>query len=400
MSSRREFLASAVASAGIAAFGLPRIAFARVPTERRLVFVVLRGAMDGLAAVPPYGDSNYREVRDYLALPEPGEAGGVIPLDRRFALNAALAPVAPMFKDGDAIAFHAVATPYRDRSHFDGQDVLENGTTASHDTRDGWLNRALALYGDGAQRAGLAVGNGVPLTLRGSVPVASWAPSNLPGLDPDLLAALRASYRGDAHFEMALDEGAQSEALAQVALGDARGMGPQGPGANAFAQLAPAAGKLLAAAAGPRVAVMECFGWDTHQGQGTVQGRMADTLKAFAQGVAGMKQSLGPAWRDTVVMAASEFGRTVRPNGTGGTDHGTATAAFLFGGSLAGGRVIADWPGLDRLYQDRDLAPTRDVRAVTKAVLRDHLEIPEGDLDRTVFPESIEAKPVDGLMRA
>ncbi|HUC61207.1 MAG TPA: DUF1501 domain-containing protein [Alphaproteobacteria bacterium] len=399
MSSRRDFLVGAIAGAGVAAIGLPRIAFARVPTEKRLVFVVLRGAMDGLAALPPYGDPHYREVRGYLALPEPGEEGGMIPLDRRFALNAALAPIAPLFKDGDAIAFHAVATPYRDRSHFDGQDVLENGTATPYERRDGWLNRALELYGAGAQHAGLAVGNGVPLTLRGPVPVASWAPTRLPGLAPDLLAALRASYRGDPHFEMALDEGAQSEALAEIALGDERAMAPPGPGANAFAELAPAAGKLLAAADGPRVAVIECLGWDTHQGQGTVKGRMADTLWALARGIAGMKQSLGPAWRETVVMAATEFGRTARPNGTDGTDHGTATAAFLFGGALAGGRVIADWPGLDRLYQDRDLAPTRDVRAATKTVLRDHFEIPERDLDRTVFPESVGTKPVDGLMR-
>ena len=127
---------------------------------------------------------------------------------------------------------------------------------------------------------------------------------------------------------------------------------------------------------------------------------MANTLKALAQGIVGMKRSLGPAWRDTVVMAASEFGRTVRPNGTGGTDHGTATAAFLFGGALAGGRVIADWPGLDRLYQNRDLAPTRDLRSVTKAVLRDHFDIPETELERTVFPESGGAAPMGGLMRA
>lgn len=402
MFSRRHVLLGLAVGSSAAAFGLPRIAFAKISTERRFALVILRGAMDGLAAVPPYADPNYRSLRGPLALPEPGKEGGIIPVDNFFGLNAALEPVAPFFKKGEALVLHATATPYRERSHFDGQDVLENGTATPHATQDGWLNRALGLYGGDARRIGLAVGQGVPLALRGEVPVQSWAPSQLLGLPPAMVQKLAALYKGDRTFEMALEEGVQSETLAEVALGDGRMMGAQGPQANAFAKLAPDAGKLLAAKDGPRVAVMECLGWDTHQGQGTVQGRMANTLKAFASGIAGLAQSLGPAWRDTVVLAVSEFGRTVRANGTGGTDHGTATAAFLFGGAVHGGRVIASWPGLEqgRLYQGRDLAPTLDLRAALKAILRDHLELPEGGLDRVVFPASAPVKPMGGLVKS
>jgi uncharacterized protein (DUF1501 family) len=401
MLSRRDVLLGVALGSGAAALGLPRIAFADAPTEKRFVLVILRGGMDGLAAVPPYRDPGYRALRGSLALAEPDRQGGVIPLDNRFGLNAALAPVAPYFKRGEAMVIHAVATPYRERSHFDGQDVLENDTVTPHATQDGWLNRALALMGGDTRHTGLAVGLGVPLALRGKVPVESWAPAQLPGLAPALVHKLAALYNGDLVFEMALEEGVQAEALADTALGDQRKMDAQGPQPNVFAKLAPNAGKLLAARDGPRVAVMECLGWDTHQGQGTVAGRMADTLAAFANGIAGLEQSLGPAWQQTVVLAATEFGRTARPNGTGGTDHGTATAAFLFGGAVHGGRVVARWPGLGegQLYQGRDLAPTLDLRAVCKAVLRDHLGLPADALDRAVFPGSTAVRSLDGLVK-
>ena len=401
MMKRRDVLLGLALGSSAIALGRPRVAFARIPGERRFVLVILRGGMDGLAAVPPYGDPNYAGMRGPLALPGPGQQDGIIAIDNFYGLNAALGPVAPLFKQSEALALHAVATPYRERSHFDGQDVLENGTATPHATRDGWLNRALALYGADSRRMGLAVGPGVPLALRGAVPVQSWAPSQLPGLPPQFIEKLAAMYRGDKTFEMALEEGVQAETLAEETLGDQRMMGPQGPQANAFAKLAPDAGKLLAAKDGPRVAVMECLGWDTHQGQGTVQGRMADTLKAFAEGIAGLATSLGLAWKDTVVLAGSEFGRTVRANGTAGTDHGTATAAFLFGGAVAGGRVVASWPGLDqgRLYQGRDLAPTLDLRGAIKTVLRDHLELPADALDRVVLASSAQIKPIPGLIR-
>jgi uncharacterized protein (DUF1501 family) len=400
---RRNFLKSLGAAGAAAALGLPRIAFANIPGERRLVIVLLRGGMDGLGAVPPIGDADYASARGALALPAPGADGGVLPLDGIFGLNAALAPVQPLFQKREALAVHAVATGYRDRSHFDGQDVLENGTATPHATQNGWVNRALSLYGSSAGKLGLSVGQGVPLALRGAVPVHSWAPANLPGLPPDLLRKLEALYRGDAAFALAFEEGVQSEALATQMLGDDNKMGAVGPQANAFARLAPDAGKLLAAAEGPRVAVMECLGWDTHQGQGTVKGRLADTLRAFATGIADMATALGPAWNETIVIASTEFGRTVAGNGTGGTDHGTASAMFLFGGNLAGGHVLtARWPGLDRsrLYQGRDLVPTLDQRSVIKGVLRDHLEMPPEALDRAVFPQSEGLRAVGGLLRA
>jgi uncharacterized protein (DUF1501 family) len=352
--------------------------------------------MDGLAAVPPVGDPDYRTARGALALPR------TLPLDGVFALNPALAPVAGLFTSGEALALHAVATPYRDRSHFDGQNVLEGGALRAHETADGWVNRALSLYGSTARRVGLAVGADIPFALRGGAPVESWSPTKLPGLPQDLVARLAQLYRGDPAFARALDDGVQSEALADAALAEDERGGAVGPVAGAFAKLAPDAGKLLAAPNGPRVAVIECLGWDTHAGQGTTEGRLHQTLAAFAEGIAGLKRSLGPAWSDTVVVAASEFGRTVSVNGTGGTDHGTATASFAFGGRVAGGGVLARWPGLarDRLYQGRDLAPTADLRALLKTVLRDHLQMPIAEIERAVFPGSAEVRPLDGVLRS
>jgi uncharacterized protein (DUF1501 family) len=238
------------------------------------------------------------------------------------------------------------------------------------------------------------------------VPVNSWAPSPLPGLAPDTIDRIKALYTGDPQFALAFEEGVQGETFVATALGDGTGNGMMGSPKDGkprsqFTPLAESTGKLLAAPDGPRVAVMESLGWDTHVGQGLEKGRMADALGQLGGGIAAMAQAMGPAWNDTVVIAASEFGRTVAMNGTNGTDHGTATAVFVAGGAVAGGRVVSQWPGLarDRLYQSRDLMPTTDLRAVLKGVLRDHLRVPETVLAQAVFPGSAAVKPMNGVVR-
>jgi uncharacterized protein (DUF1501 family) len=306
----------------------------------------------------------------------------VLDLDGVFGLHPALAPIHGWFGEGGLLPVHAVATPYRDRSHFDAQDLLENGTPRPHGAADGWLNRALAFLEADGSRLGLAVGTAVPLVLRGEVPVAAWSPPVIPAAEPDFLERVAVLWRGDAALAGLLEEAMAGADLSGRAMGDL----PRGRGRQGLA-MATAAGRLLAEPEGPRIAVLELGGWDTHAGQGTVRGRMAAPLAGLAAALAALREALGPAWALTAGAAVTEFGRTVVPNGTGGTDHGTAGAALVFGGAVAGGRVLARWPGLgDRdLLEGRDLAPTQDLRAILAALLIQHARLPEHAL-ATVFP--------------
>lgn len=400
MTTRRQFIARASGAGLIAASGLPGLAFAAAPTDRRLVLVILRGGMDGLAALPPYGDPAYGSLHGKLAIAPAGRAGGALRLDGMFGLHPALAPLHRFYQRGELLPVHAVAIAQRTRSHFDAQDVLENGAARAHAVPDGWLNRALRALHAGDRRLGLAVGYAVPPVLRGDVPVASWAPARLPAAPPALLDKLARLYTGDPVLGSALAEGRRAQDMAKKVLGDSKMKGGNLRSPGRFKTLAEAAGRLLGAADGARIGVIEMGGWDTHANQGAHDGRLARNLSLLAGGLAALAERLGPAWRDTVVIAATEFGRTARMNGTRGTDHGTASAAFLLGGAVAGGRVAARWPGLapDALYQNRDLAPTSDMRALFKTVLRDHLGIAQGTLDRDIFPGSAGAPPPPGAL--
>ena len=397
MLSRRAALRATLAGSALAFCGMPLIARAATPGEARFVFVILRGGMDGLAAVPPYADPDFAALRGELAGAAPGAEKGPLDLDGRFALHPQLKSFHALYAKGEALVAHAVAAPYRERSHFDAQDLLENGTDRPHGADTGWINRALALLG-GERRLGLAIGQSVPLAMRGTVPVASWAPSHLGGADADFVQRVAALYRADPVLGPAIAQGLDAQGMSMAALGGEASMAGKRGGASVRA-LAEAAGKLLAAPNGARVAMLEIGGWDTHAGQ---QGRLGQALAMLDDGLAAVAQALGPAWRQTAVAVATEFGRTAVPNGTGGTDHGTAGAAFLVGGAVRGGRVVANWPGLakSKLLQGRDLAPTTDVRAVFKGVLRDHLGLPEAELARVVFPGSEAVRPLDGLIRA
>ena len=402
MLTRRSIL-SALGSAGLAAT-VPRLALAAAPTDRRFVLVILRGALDGLAAAPPYGDPDYRGRRGALALDEPGAEGGALDLGGRFGLHPALAGLHGFYRRGEMLVVHAVAGAYRGRSHFDAQDMLESGVAVPHRARDGWLNRALAAMPGAATgaREGLALGQTVPLALRGKMQVASWAPTDLPAVEPSLMQAIAQLYAGDGLLGPAVRDGLKSQSFADQVLNDGNRMNtPPGAGRQQFLQAAAAAGKLMAPAEGARIAAMDIGGWDTHANQGAARGRLAQVLQTLDEGLQALAAGLGPAWRETVVLVATEFGRTVEPNGTGGTDHGTGGVAFLLGGAVQGGRVVADWPGLSsaRLFEGRDLAPTTDLRAVAKAVLVDHLRLPSAAVDAQVFPVSAGLRPVTGLIR-
>ena len=382
-----------------------RVALADAPTDRRFVVVILRGALDGLAAVPPLGDRDYAAVRGSLAFASAGTGEGALDLDGFFALNPALQPLSDMYKARELAIFHAVASPYRARSHFDGQDLLENGTVTPHGAADGWLNRALGLIGADGARIGLAVGQSVPLMLRGKTPVGAYAPQQMPELADDFLQRLQVLYAKDKVFAPALAEGMAAQSRNDEVLGDGKDDAMGGGrlrGANVLQGVVANVGKLMAASDGPRIAVMDAGGWDTHANQGLLTGRLATVLKGLGESLATLKTSLGPAWNKTAVAVVTEFGRTAAVNGTGGTDHGTAGIAFLLGGAVQGGRVIARWPGLSagNLFEGRDLAPTLDLRSVLKAVLAEHLGLAPSAIERTVFPDSASAAPLRDLIRA
>jgi uncharacterized protein (DUF1501 family) len=397
---RREILRQIAACGACATFAatLPRAVLASAPTERRFVVVLLRGALDGLAAVPPLGDRRYAERRGSLALAAPGEPDGCLKLDGFFALNPALAPIHPYYAAGELMVVPASGNGYRTRSHFDGQDLMESGLGKKTGQSDGWLNRALVPLKAGDRRIAMAFGGAVPLLLRGSAPVASWEPPGFKSAAPEFVSMLSQIYAPDPLFGPALADGLRAQNLSTEVLGDDMGKGG-GFGPRSFKPLAEAAGKLLAAADGPRIAALEMGGWDTHVAQGTTKGRLAPNLAGFAEGLQALAEALGPAWKETVVVATTEFGRTVAVNGNGGTDHGTASVMLVMGGAVRGGKLRGDWPGLDRLEEDRDLRVSTDSRSVLKGLLRDHLGIDAATLDRRVFPDAGDARPIDGLVR-
>jgi uncharacterized protein (DUF1501 family) len=391
---------------------VPRIARAE-GRDPRLLTIVLRGGLDGLAAVAPIGDPDWLKLRSEKSLTADGPTPALL-LDGFFVLNPAMPHLHRLYQAGQVTIVHAVATPYRERSHFDGQDVLESGLPKPGAADTGWLNRSLAAIEPGVRvdsrgRQAFAVGPITPLVVRGVAPVLSWVPPRLPPVSDDTTMRLLDLYRHtDPAFARVLEEHVGLAAIAKAGgmnrePGDERPVAQGGGIAQVrsyFAEAAGSAAKFLAEPDGPRVGALAFDGWDTHVDEGAVKGRLANLLGALDGAIAAIETNMGEAWHEMVVVAVTEFGRTARLNGTDGTDHGTATVALLAGGALKGGRVIADWPGLKEadLYEKRDLKPTMDLRAVLKGLLKDHLRADERSLETAVFPDSGSAKPLQGLL--
>lgn len=380
----------------------PRLLSAAGGRDPRLVAIVLRGALDGLSAVAPLGDPDYLSLREGIALARDGDRPALM-LDGFFGLHPAMPNFARLYVAKEAMVVHAVATPYRERSHFDGQDVLESGQAGPGITASGWMNRALAALPRGPRvQAGLGVGAMTPLILRGPAPVLGWASPVAGPAEDDLAERVMALYRHrDPALADALGQGVATDRMAR------RNAAPGADGrrggmdtADGMRRAAVGAARLLAQPDGPRLAALAFDGWDTHANEGGATGRLAQLLGGLDGALAALQAGLGPAWRDTVIVVATEFGRTARVNGTTGTDHGTATIALLAGGAVRGGRVVADWPGLQaaQLFEARDLRPTTDVRAVFKGVLVDLLGLSPVVLARDVFPGSEKIAPMAGLV--
>jgi uncharacterized protein (DUF1501 family) len=381
MFDRRTFLGSA--AAGAAMLALPHVAVAQAATERRFVFIIQRGAADGLGTLAPTADPAFASLRGAFA--EDFAAGARL---GDYTLHPNLAEAARLYAAREALFVHAVASPYRDRSHFDGQNVLETGGNAAYALRDGWMNRLLDLLPANDGRA-IAVSATVPVVLRGSREVGSYAPSALPDASDDLLARVANLYEQDAELHAAWAQALQTRTMA----GDlSANNGRNGAATGTLAA------RLLSGAEGARVAVIETGGWDTHANQ---RGRLGFQLQGLDAMLGALKAGLGADWANTLVLVATEFGRTAAPNGTGGTDHGTASMAMLLGGAVAGGRVIADWPGLGQnaLYESRDLRPTMDLDLLIASAVSQHYRLDPARTGRVLFPNIGAGRAIEGLIR-
>lgn len=382
-------------SAGLFAWGaMPRWAEAATGPDPRLLIVILRGGMDGLNTVIPHGDPAYASMRGGIAL----KSGETIALNSFFGLNPAMPRFGAMFKAKEAAVVHATCTPVRNRSHFDAQDNVETGLPTIGSNATGWLNRLLTALPAGAPvkvRGALQVKES-PVILRGPAPVFGWSPPSFWPAHQTMRNAIRATYvYKDTALLKVLDRGIAADKLAS-------GLDKDDGSISSLRRGFRGAARLLAYSKGPRVAVLSIGGFDTHSEQGLTTGMLAGQLGALDEGLEDVRLLTKDVWKDTVVVCVTEFGRTVRVNGDKGTDHGVGTVALLCGGAVAGGRVVADWPGLSarNLYEGSDLKPTTDLRSVFKGVLRDHLDVPTAILDGAVFPESATAKPLGGLIRA
>ncbi len=396
--SRRAAL-GLLGAAGLAASILPsRIAYARSGTGigaggRKLIFILQRGAACGLSTIVPLGDPDYATHR--AAMRDTDGAGQK--LDAMFALNPALSHISGLYQAKQALFVHAISSAYRERSHFDAQNIVETGGLAPYATKDGWMNRLLAMLAkeNGAQPKALAYAPAVPAALRGMAPVASYAPSALPDASDDLIARVGQLYAKDTPLHGALETALATRKMAEG--GDMMGAG--GGGKAAGMATGKAVAQLMAGPQGADVVMVETGGWDTHNAQSR---RLAQGLSGVDAMVAALQSGLGAEWSNSVVIVATEFGRTVAVNGTGGTDHGTGGAAMLLGGAVSGGRVIADWPGLaqSKLYEGRDLMPTISMESLISGAIAVHYALDPAKVARMIYPAHAALRPMSGLVRS
>jgi uncharacterized protein (DUF1501 family) len=374
MLSRRGFLTTGSA-AWFTLSCAPGVAFAGAETDRRLVYIVLRGGMDGLEALMPVGDPAWSGIggrQDPLGEP--------VPVDGFFHLHANLAPLAPLARSGELLFVHAISSPYRERSHFDAQNIIESGGRRAYELKDGLLARLVAAIG-GDAGTGVAATPDLPMSLRGDIPFGNYVNARL-GMPPQALQdRLTRLWAGDSDLGGTWEQVQRAARILSSLRGGTR---------------AQVAGHMLAHPEGPRVAVLETGGFDTHSSQ---KYRLGSALTEIERIILQLRAQLGPAWASTVVVAATEFGRTIEVNGAGGTDHGTGTLAFVAGGVLPAwgirGPVIADWPGVatPRLLDNRDLKPTRDLRGLLLAIAARQFGKDPAQLSPSLFPGEERVRP-------
>ena len=375
-------------------FGMRSQARAASTASPRLVVINMTGGVDGLSIVAPYGDPYLAKLRAPIMDSAVGTAGGMFDLGGFYGLHPSMPNFRTLFVNGQALAVHAVGNVAYTRSHFDGQDFLQAGSTTLRD--NGWLNRVAALIpGTGSMQSSMAMGSNVPLLLQGATPVAGWMPGLLGGIPSATLAMAAAQIARDPvlgpAMAVALNDYTTECAIRSQATAAPAGLGP-------VASVAYSAAIALAAPSGPSIASFESGNVDTHGSQmATLKTSLADLDNAFDV----LRKNLGAAWANTVVVTITEFGRKAASNSSAGTDHGTGFAMLLAGGAVAGGRVVATWPGLSptALYQGQDLYPTIDVRSVLSGILTQHMRLPASSMS-TIFPGAGGISPLKGLVAA
>ncbi|AZS21911.1 MULTISPECIES: DUF1501 domain-containing protein [unclassified Caulobacter] len=400
----RRSLLGLGASLGLSVSFLGTQAFAASEGDlarKKLVVVICRGGMDGLSVSPPVGDANYAALRGSIAM----QRDQVRMLDETFGLHPELKAVHALAQKGQARIAPAIASPDRARSHFEAQDVLETGSAKVYGAETGWLNRTLEALAPVRKVEGLSVGTTAPLILRGKVQAASWSPGKLVDETARLPGLLQDLYKSDPLLGPAFARGLETEAMAETAMAGMAASGSMAApdlvrnrgGAETARKLGSTLGGFMTQTGGPQIAAVSLDGFDTHANQ---PGQIATRLSYMDAVLDGLHQGLGAEWKNTVVIAVTEFGRTARVNGTGGTDHGTASTGLILGGALKPGGIVGDWPGLadKALFENRDTAPTLDMRGLFKGVLADHMGVDRALLDRKIFPDSPGVKPVAGLV--
>jgi uncharacterized protein (DUF1501 family) len=391
---RRDLLKGA--AAGLFALSPDAWAMAVDGAPRRLIVILLRGAVDGLNVVIPFAEEAYYEERRSIAIAPPGKPDGALALDQHFGLHPVLASLMPLWSDRGLAFIHAAGSPDPTRSHFDAQLYLENGTPGQSATRDGWMNRLLlALPGPRGATDAISIGSALPRILAGKAAVATLplGPNGARPLSidqPDVGNAFDRLYSGNDELGKSYREGRAARAQLVAALAAERQIADNGaPPPTGFPGQATRLAQLIRHHPAVRLAAIGLGGWDTHVNQGDQKGQLAERLRPLGEGLAILAKGSGESWRNTVVVVLSEFGRTVRENGNAGTDHGHGNVIWVLGGAVNGGRVYGDWPGLSphQLYQRRDLAVTTDFRSVLNTIFERHMRLGDRQLEM-VLPDA------------
>ena len=400
---RRDFLK--LISSGIIINSLPnlRVLAADIKSNTKFILVILRGGLDGLAMIPPYKDKNYERIRGELALPMPDEVGGVIDLDGFFGMHPVIDSLLPMYKKKDLMFIHAVSTPYRSRSHFDVQDVLENGTKSPMGAKDGWLNRLVQHSPGKNSYSGVALSKELPLILSGkNHNITTWYPEKSRKKRKNFAEEMMDLYNNDKLLGPLISEAIRFNRMVEESLSkEDRMSGRNANYSNETEKLLYSASNLLKAEKGPNIAVINVGGWDTHANQGVAGGVLANRMGQLATALSKIPDYMDNEWENTVFSVVTEFGRTVKPNGTRGTDHGTGSISLLGGGKVKGGSVYTKWPGLKEnlLYEERDLRATIDMRSIFKSILHYPMGISKSIIEKNIFPDSYEAGFIRNFFR-